>query len=1248
MKRFISALVFCFSLLVLLTVFLFPPVEAKENVLLSLLNLPAPPPPNPLVAAAGRPRDDKFFNKSNPPGDNASINDLLDYWSSLSSSRQPLRYSPEMSDKVRERIMREIDKNPKLLTNYLSVLKDDPKSGDFVKELYDREGSGGAFSKDERRTIKEWLTFNSPHFSSDLARIASTVSDTGEYVTSQEELLALTRVDFDKAQPIIELLNADSSLKTSRVLAKWALYRHALDTNSTGDIERYRDELKEIVEDKSALPGMRDLAMDALAGEKEWAGRDDWYFSLLGDETLAELRVNGSVNTGLTTLILVSPDEKYVAKMIELAQSDNVWIRTAAVRNLVTRLESGGPDVVKALLPWLEDPKWAGDADSSRQTLIRKLSEYAIPESVPGLIKVLDEKQKNIMPYYGANSANMAANSMKPASNRIAVNSVSNSSLAANVPVIKDGVEVTSYPHRYMAVLALTKQKDGRAVPALRRILPEGESYERSNVVGAILASGGFSVPEQLAALETSAKGISDQIAAEEAAAAAEPLGAIANAYPYPYPYTSTNANTGPPPKRPPTAAEISAMLGEQLLRSTEISDELARGIVDRIEFFETRDARMASAYRRMILRWQNAAINILLLRDVKRGIADTDTVVRLLSQRKELREKQSSDVSDLRTGKPMAVGIAACLLEDASDYAAILENANAETKTALLACARLIRAPLPVAEVAKNLKLTPEILVTAAERYLESEDSLEARSIVLARHPNEARILGATSAFFVADAGASYNSQLWALYQSIGNEALYNGWSGSGNDDELKKIEKQLKEEVIDDEKLTGVYAYDRHYIRIFSDRAIFSWDEDDSRYRERPLTKYEFDEIKSYLATNRVDELPPFLSCGGEYCSAKELVMLGKNGGRRVYMNGEPGDFFLGLDRYFAALKQTPATLKYTLSREIPGLELLLASDELHAETVWKNGGDLRIAASDTAVRKKIKEEIEDAETGESVDETDESQGSREKLVEKRRFDGFAWYSVVDGAASPAAQPAEIEFIPVRDNLTGAASAKQWKARAPGVEIRTSPEGLFKVARGKLTRLHEGFYDNAVVSPNGRWAIVNKFDENKGTVVVRVNLLNNREFPVEIEGYGEFVPTAYIATLGKVLVVRRYYEHEYGGEDDDTVPADDDPEGMFLIDPPTGVVQPIAGEFRPLSQQTFRPLQKASKPNEFWAAVSDPETHATEVGIYDTRNFGFEPMLRIPKIAFNSMSMWVDESENKVYFVYRGHLLSLPLGKG
>lgn len=1237
MKRFVSALALCLALLFLLSVFLFPPTLAKDNVLQYLLDLPAPPPPNPLVTAE-RLRDKKFYDKEAPPKDNAPIDEILDYWKAQNGEYRELGYNVKPSDRVAARIMAEIEKKPALLPEYLNILTDDETSANFVKELFEREGTNGAFDRGMRGMIKKWLTYHTAYYSSDLARIAEQAGDANQYVSNQEELLALTRVDYDKARPIIDRLANDSSQKASQVLAKWARYRHALDSGSTGDVEQYRDELKAVVEDKSATPGMRDLALDALCKEKDFSGRDDWYYSLLGDETLADLKVNGQTYTGLTTILYYAPDDKYIEKMLEFVKSDNPVIRAAAIRNLVLKLSTKNPEIIKALLPWLEDPKWAVDLSSSRSALVSQLGEFEIPESVPGLIKIIDEKQSRTLTAYSdsygpnVNSAARAANAAAYAAN-YAVNRPAANYKGSN----GSGVEVAFYPYRDMGVIALAKQKDMRAGPPLRRLLPESEGYQQGNVIRALLACHGFTVTEQMDALEAAAKHPDGSD------------GAASNAAAY-------NAYVPDRPKSPPTAAEIREVIGRELMNSAEITDDLARAIVDRIEVLDKNDKPLGALFRKMILRWQNAAINILLLRDVKRGIADSDTIVRLLAQKKVLRETQSADVFDIRTGTPIAVGTAACLLNDEADAQTILDNGDAETRTALLACARLIRMPLPIAKVAEDLKSTTPILVTAAERYLESEDSPEARTIVLSRHPGEAKIMGARSAFFIDGVPDTSSETLYLLYQSLGDDSLYNGWYGSSNDDEIAKAEKQLQDEVKKDADLMGVYAYERNYVRIYKDRVIFSWDEDDARYRERPLTKYEFDEIKAYIASSRLDELPPFLSCGGDYCMAKELVMLGKAGGRRVYVNGGPHDVFTGLEKLFADLKLSPSKLKYTLSRDIPGLEIVLASDQLHAETVWKDGTDLRIAASERAVREKVNTEIENADGEVTIEDID--QGKIAALVEKRKYEGFSWYKIAaDGTVEgSAAQPPDAEFIPVRDGLGVQVSDAQWKARAAGIEIRTSDDGIFKVARGKLIKLRSGSYSDAVVTPDGRWAVVHKADPEGGDIIVRVDLSTGKEFATKkIESYGRFLPAAYIATLNKVLVVRHdeydgeYYRGDFStGSDgeDDTTPPDADPEAMYLVDPATGSVQPIAGEFRPIAQQTFRSLQKTSKPNEYWAAISDPEKNETQVGTYETKTFGFKPLLKLPRINFNSMNLWVDEPGAKVYFVYRGHLLALPLG--
>src|SRR5436190_14530763 len=123
MKRFISALALCSALLVLLSVFLFPTVTAKEDPITILLSLPAPPPPNPLVIGSARERDPKFYSKTNPPKDNAPIDDLLTYWTQVAGTLQDLRYSPEPSERTLERIKREIEKDPKKLTGLLNMFK---------------------------------------------------------------------------------------------------------------------------------------------------------------------------------------------------------------------------------------------------------------------------------------------------------------------------------------------------------------------------------------------------------------------------------------------------------------------------------------------------------------------------------------------------------------------------------------------------------------------------------------------------------------------------------------------------------------------------------------------------------------------------------------------------------------------------------------------------------------------------------------------------------------------------------------------------------------------------------------------------------------------------------------------------------------------------------------------------------------------------------------------------------------------
>src|SRR5688500_9639103 len=186
MKRFVSALALCSSLTILLTFWLFPAAAAKEDPIITLLNLPAPPPPNPLVKVPWGSRPASFYDKNKPPSDNAPIEDLMEYWSKMSSGYQELAYNPQPSSTVAARIMHEIESEPGKIVDFLNVFQDDRRAADIARERFRKIKSGDdEDDANAAEALKRWLTTNTPDFSEELERTAQKIKDTGEYINSQ-------------------------------------------------------------------------------------------------------------------------------------------------------------------------------------------------------------------------------------------------------------------------------------------------------------------------------------------------------------------------------------------------------------------------------------------------------------------------------------------------------------------------------------------------------------------------------------------------------------------------------------------------------------------------------------------------------------------------------------------------------------------------------------------------------------------------------------------------------------------------------------------------------------------------------------------------------------------------------------------------------------------------------------------------------------------------------------------------------
>ena len=1249
MKRFIFSLTLCTLFLTSAALILSNAATAKDDVINQLLSLPAPPPNGP--HSKKRTRRVRPSDRQAPPADDAPIDELLEYWQARSSGYRDLGYNPIASPRVQDRLRAEIEKEPKLAGSLMNVFRDSPNGIDLIKGVYDNWQDASQEGKESRASLKRWLTMNSSFFSEQLSKSASMAGEQGEYVRNQDQLLALTKHDWEAARPSVDKLYSNTAEPTARVLGIWALYKHAIAENSNGDIDRFRRELMDVVEDKNATAGMRDLAFDALVKETDWSGRDEWYYTLLEDESLAELRINGQLYTGLTTLIMYSHPDKYADKMIELAGSRNRVVRNAAARNLGVILDGERADVIAALLPWLEDPKWAKDHGGTRGQLVRVLRAVKVPGSVTGLLAALNEKEVYEVPAGSGNSNALynAANTIANAMN--SVGPYSNANRAGSNATGKT-VTVTRFPLRSDAIAALAKQEDIRAVPDLRRVLSEVQGYERSQVVNALLECGGYSVIEQADGVETFARTIKEK--------QHDRGGYSAN--------TAANIVSDEDSSSIDMSNFFSVMsddnikniLGMALLQKQEPGDALVREIVARIGRLEKNEPEIAEMLRGMLLNWKTPAVYALHLKDLKDGRSDLDAIVKLLAARKLLRQKLPGDIYDIRTGGPLPAGLSACLMESDSEYAAILAGTNAETKAAMLACARLVRAKLPVQQVAKNLGAADKRLVSAAELYLESEDSPEARAIVLSVNPNEAKILGATTAFWPEGKHreSAFTAELFDSMFEQEAEAVpavlpahlidYSPAGSIGTGGIFYDVEKRLKDEIKSDAGPAAVYSYDGNHVRIYKDRVVFSWDEDDSRYRERALSKEEFEDLTDFLARQNVDNLPPFLDCVDGDCPQRQLLMLGKAGGRRVFMYGRRRpELFAGLDSIFESFRAVSgARLRYQLEKEIPGLEILVADDTKKIETVWKNGSDFRVLAADAAKAERIEKEItgEGAESEDGAelieDEYDYEAESRVwELRRKRRYEHFGWFTISDRRlAGSVSQPDGVEFLPKVDGLKPDAISGQWKARAGNVEIRADEEGLYKVTGGKPVRIVAGGYTNIVVTPNGRWAIAAKYSDS-GPGLYRINLATNREYKVEQKEYFLLRPIAFVHSVNRILIGSGYGGHHYEEDGENS-------SGSYMwLDPETGAMQPAAGEVRPLSEQSFRPLQPGPGPFEYWAAIYDQVSGKTNVGIYNSRTFSLKTLLTVPKIAFNSMQMWSDPAAGKVYFVYKGHLLSLPI---
>ena len=463
----------------------------------------------------------------------------------------------------------------------------------------------------------------------------------------------------------------------------------------------------------------------------------------------------------------------------------------------------------------------------------------------------------------------------------------------------------------------------------------------------------------------------------------------------------------------------------------------------------------------------------------------------------------------------------------------------------------------MPVNTVATYFNNSNELLATAAERYLVSEDSFEARRIVLTKYPNEAKILGARRAFIPNKKANFENLPIYELFQSLvgRNYYYYNRESG-----DLDKTQEKLREEVKANKELSGVYAFlvndssGHKILRLYRDKAVYSWYEDDARFRERIVNKNELKLIFDYVADNQIEDLKPIFGSCHHGCPTSEFVMFGRNGGRRIftsaYNSTQP---LLGLQMAFEALEQGKSKLRYHLQNKIVGLKVLLDEKNIKAKSVWKNGDDFRVLVFDekkeellekdfqqkyTEARKSVGLDDDDYENYKEKYETYSklAKSIREEKQEKE-YEAYTWRSVVNSKLGKTlSQPDDFYFIrengefPVFDDLD--ANEKLWKTSTSEFELRVGDyekKGVWKVFKNGLTAqvAKNKYILSPVISKDGKWAIVTKgrnYDYLGKSY--RLKLQSGKEFEVKLPITISTKPIAYVESQNKFLIYSYGYK--------------------------------------------------------------------------------------------------------------------------
>ncbi|MBE2284225.1 MAG: hypothetical protein IAE77_12280 [Prosthecobacter sp.] len=757
------------------------------------------------------------------------------------------------------------------------------------------------------------------------------------------------------------------------------------------------------------------------------------------------------------------------------------------------------------------------------------------------------------------------------------------------------------------AASALAHYHATQAVPGLRKIVEqEAGLHDRKSLTKSLLDLEGLTSEEQARAVELY----------ESLTLTKENRDALQEEW-YSPPFREVKSIIAPEQRLLATAGLV--LVDETAFQSPALAEALVKRVD---ELRKDNKQELAEAIEARISLWHTPAGIRLVASRLREGRYDASWLHDLLHT-----THLPADVLKTLQGLPgSSVAIVALLLKDEKRMHLILDEGAPDAQAMLLACARLKRTPLPLEKVARLLESKHILCARGAERFLEAEDSPEARALILRRFKGEARILGARMRH---DPGHYSYGDLGRLQNMLRKRVLTAG--------------KPLEIHAL----LSAGYWGDvgQTWIEIEGDKARLVNDQGGERYRTRTLMAAELAELRAYMSGHRVDELPPLtldVHDGIQY----EYVHLTAEGGRRVFMNN-PGSYsmraleqgeekisedendsvYVCLVKLFEKLvaDKSKLTVSYGIADKVKGLRIVVPREQQSINAVMRQEGVLMVNKAAPEDRKGRWMAVN--ADGSFIPKSQvrgpmlrmHDAGFTEHLAVDEYSPNTSWRStIMDGQLRAERRK--------KDDMSGI-----WLCRE-----KQEPELIAK-----------GTFGTPIASLDGAWAVAGRVLGSSWAEpndMVRVNVATREIIPLKLAPADNFDPVARLPHSGRILVSRSRDEHAPGIEPE----AGPEKPEYHLLDPANGSLERVTGEFRPLEDESWRPLQATDEPNVVWAALpkrDQDDVWSTSIGRYDLRSFTFTQLVELPRLYFTSMDFWVDAGTNTIFLAINGDLLSFPL---